>query len=102
MGHILEWPAELLDGDILLGGRVVGRAHDALGPRPDGFEVLVALKNCESRVAHLDRVEMRARLAGHAAADILCRLSNVEDVDQQKGETGSFGALSTKYNTGGN
>ncbi len=40
MSDILEGSAELLDGHILLGCRVIGGTHDALGPGPNGLEVL--------------------------------------------------------------
>jgi len=65
MRHILEGSAQLLDGNVLLGGCVVGCAHDPLGPRPDGLQILIALEDCEPCVAHFYRVEMRAGLPRH-------------------------------------
>ena len=81
MGDVLERPAQLLDGHVLLGHAVVGGAvskerccaylisirrlqlvflpHDSLRARPDGLEVLVPLEDGEPRVAHLDGVKVR-------------------------------------------
>ena len=81
MRHVLEGPAQLLDGHVLLGHAVVGGAvseergcacnlisiglqlvflpHDSLRARPDGLEVLVPLEDGEPRVAHLDGVKVR-------------------------------------------
>lgn len=59
MGYILKWPAQFLDGNILLSDSVVSCTHDSLGPGPDGFEVLVSFEDCEPGVPDLDGVEMR-------------------------------------------
>ena len=59
MGDILEWPTQLLDGHILLCDSVIGGTHDALGPGPDGLEVLVSLEDGEPRVPDLNGLEMR-------------------------------------------
>ena len=67
MGHVLEGPAQLLDGDVLLGDGVVGRAHDALGPGADWLQVLIALEDGEAGVADLYRVEVVAGLGRHLA-----------------------------------
>ena len=65
MRHVLKRPAQLFDGDILLGDRVVRSAHDALRPGPDRLEVLVALQDCKSCVPNFNGVEVRAGFAGH-------------------------------------
>ena len=71
MGHILERSTELLDCDILLGDGVIGSAHDALGPGPDGFEVLISFENGEPCVAHLDCVKMLSRFdCGHGYSGV--------------------------------
>ncbi len=54
MGDVLEGAAQLLDGHVLLGGRVIGCAHDSLRPGPDGLEVLISLEYGEPRVTHLE------------------------------------------------
>ena len=62
MGDILERSAEFLNRHVLLGDGVVGGAHDALGPGPDGFEVLISFEDGESCVPDLYCVEMLRRL----------------------------------------
>ena len=62
MGHILERSTEFLDRNILLRHRVIGGADDALGPGPDGFEVLISFEDGESCVTDLNGVEMLRRL----------------------------------------
>ena len=69
MGDILERSTEFLDRDILLRDGVICGAHDALGPGPDGFEVLISFEDGESCVSDLDCVEMLRRLdCGHRPA----------------------------------
>ena len=59
MCNILERSTKFFDGHVLLSDRVVCGTHDALGSRPDRFEVLVSLEDGEPCVSNLNSVKMR-------------------------------------------